>query len=115
MKKALFLFAAVLTALSVFAADVAVVRSGDNYLTLHDTPCTKEVTELLKPEHVKNFNGATDHVNGKVWKACWILSGRDAVFVVYEDGDSATVPIGIFELIRDGKPVKPAKPSKGSV
>jgi len=112
MKKALFLFAAILCALSVFAADMMVARNGDNYLTLHDAPCGKEVTALLKPEHASKFRAATDRANGVVWKACWILHDLENVFVLYEDGDRAMVPLG--EFVRAEDDVKP-KQSKGSV
>jgi hypothetical protein len=111
MKKVLFLFAAVLTALSVFAKDVMVARAGNDSLTLHDAPCSKKVAALLKPEYVARFRAATDKANGKVFKACWTLHDQDHIFVLYEDGDRATVPLDAFQEVGKGKPVKPLKGS----
>lgn len=112
MKKVLFLLVAILTALSVFGKDVLIARSGDNSLTLHDTPCGKEVSALLKPEYVTRFRAATDKANGVVFKACWTLHDQENVYVLYEDGDRAMVPL--TEFSRPGK-AAPAKPLKGSV
>lgn len=107
MKKVLFLFAAVLCALSVFAADVLVARAGDNSLVLHDAPRAKEVAVLLKPEVVARFRAATDTANGVVFKGCWTLHEQQAVFVVYEDGDTAMVPLSEFSKVDGGKAEKP--------
>jgi hypothetical protein len=110
MKKAFIFAAGILLALSAFAADILIARDGNNTLTLSDTPCGQKVARLLPAEHASRFRGAIDRSNGNVFQACWMLQGPDQVFLIYDDGDMARVPMREFKRIGSHE-----KPAKGSV
>jgi hypothetical protein len=72
-------------------------RSGKNELRLMDTPCRSDtVRELLKEEWRNKFKAAHADVNGIVYAACWIDTGRGAYFVIFDDGDTQVFPATVF-------------------
>jgi hypothetical protein len=70
--------------------------SGDVvHLTL--APCTNpDVLKRLKPEYVDQFHAAQSTVDKEDFAACWIVYGDD-IFLFYEDGDKALIPISEFK------------------
>jgi hypothetical protein len=86
-----------------------VLRQGGNTLTLMTTPCNAKVADLLKPEYVAQFKNASAVVDGQTFDACWIMHEAGVVYVHFEDGDSATIPVEQF--IKTAERPKPkAKP-----
>lgn len=91
------LLAALIAAGPVFATDM-VVRADKDVLRLSDTACVHAGTlALLKPEYRSQFRKARAQIDGKDWFACWTLAPDGSVFVVFEDGDTQSFPVGIFQ------------------
>ena len=83
-------------------AMVAVAKAGDNKLRLMRTPCTNAgVLEQIKEEWHEKFQAAEVSVNGKNIPGCWILNAEGAVFILFEDGQSISMPTSAFS-IEDG-------------
>lgn len=86
-----------------------VLRQGNNTLTLMTTPCGPKVADLLKPEYVPQFRGGVAVVDGQTFDACWIMADPATIYVHFEDGDSAQIPVAAF--IKTAERPKPkAKP-----
>jgi hypothetical protein len=73
-----------------------VLRQGGNTLTLMMTPCNAKVSSLLKPEFVAQFKNASAVVDGQAFEACWIMHDSGVVYVHFEDGDTAMIPVESF-------------------
>jgi len=73
-----------------------VLRQDGNILTLMNEPCTPKVVNLLKPEYAPQFKNASAVVNGQTFDACWILHEQTMVYVHFEDGDTAMIPVESF-------------------
>ena len=83
-----------------------VLRQGNNTLTLMTTPCGPKVADLLKPEYVPQFRGGVAVVDGQTFEACWIMADPATIYVQFEDGDNATIPVSAF-IQAAAKPRKP--------
>lgn len=73
-----------------------VLRQGGNTLTLMTTPCNAKVADLLKPEYVPQFKNAMAVVDGQTFDACWIMADPATIYVQFEDGDNASIPVSMF-------------------
>lgn len=92
---AAFLLAGCVTA-PTKPAPTMVLRQGNNTLTLMTTPCNPKVADLLKPEFVPQFRGGVAVVDGQTFEACWIMADPATIYVQFEDGDNATIPVASF-------------------
>lgn len=115
MKSVLASFLAALVAAFLLAGCVTaptkphptmVLRQGGNTLTLMTTPCNPKVADLLKPEFVPQFKNAVALVDGQTFDACWIMADPATIYVQFEDGDNATIPVSAF-IQAAAKPRKP--------
>lgn len=106
MKKLLIFFAAILLALSAFAADVLFLTSDIGTLTLQNTPCNSAVKAILQPKYRDKFRNAKEVQPGLSIKACWFMNTPKTIVVVYEDGDSAVLPLTVFTRVGEAKPAK---------
>lgn len=84
-----YLIAALLCAASTAHADF-IASDGKNSIRLMTVPC-----ELPIPQRDVML-AASAVVDGKSWKACWAPVSREAIGVVYEDGDQQMLPVSIF-------------------
>ena len=94
----ILLFASVMCVGNAYGA-TAVARSGNDSVTISDTPCVSEkaisalpraiaITRLpLKPSHLGQ---ATVLVDGRVIPACWVLIG-DNVLILDADNDETSI------------------------
>lgn len=78
-----------------------VLRQGADTLTLTADSCGRKVIEMLKPEVRERFKAARAVVDGQSFEACWTLHDEVSVFVVYDDGDTNLIPIGLFVKAAD--------------
>lgn len=75
-----------------------VAKSGADYVRLTQADCHPEVARLLPPELVSMFKAAHAVLEGRQWKACWVVRADANVLVVYSDGDLQAIPIRFFSL-----------------
>ena len=95
MRFALFCAAARLAAPAW--ADEVVASNGNDSVRLSDGPCTnQQVLDRLEPSLRPVLRDATAVVQGKPFKACWIVHGN-AAHLLYEDGDQGLVPLSDFK------------------
>lgn len=106
MEKLLIFFVAILLALSAFAADVMSLTIGKSTLTLQSTPCNPAVQAILQPQYRAKFRNAKETFEGQPIKACWIMNKPDSIVVVYEDGESGTIPLKMFTRAGEAKSAK---------
>lgn len=79
-------------------ADELVASNGNDSVRLSTNPCTSElVLNRLKPQFRKELREATAVVEGKTFKACWVVEGH-AAHLLYEDGDQGLIPLTDFKL-----------------
>jgi hypothetical protein len=91
------LCAAALVAAPALAQDV-VASNGNDSVRLSDAPCSSQpVLNLLEPELRSALRDATAVVQGKSFKACWVVHG-DAAHLLYEDGDQGLIPLADFKI-----------------
>jgi len=91
------LCAAALLAAPVLA-DELVASSGSDSVRLSSNPCSSEqVLNRLKPQFRAELRDATAVVQGKTFKACWVVEGR-AAHLLYEDGDQGLIPLRDFKV-----------------
>lgn len=111
--KSVFTFLAALVAAFLLAgcatapskpSPTMVLRQGNNTLTLMTTPCNPKVADLLKPEYVPQFRDAVAVVGGQTFAACWIMADPATIYVQFEDGDNATIPVSAFIQTADKRP-----------
>lgn len=81
-------------------ADEVVASNGNDSVRLSDSPCTsKQVLSLLDPSLRPALRDASAVVQGRSFKACWIVHG-DAAHLLYEDGDQGLIPLADFKTPR---------------
>ncbi|MEO7391755.1 MAG: hypothetical protein ABIU58_06245 [Ramlibacter sp.] len=91
------LCAAALVAAPAFADELVAFSGGDSF-RLSDNPCTStQVLGRLKPQFHAALRDATAVVEGKSFKACWVVNGR-AAHLIYEDGDQGLIPLQDFKV-----------------
>jgi len=96
MRFALLCAAALLAA--PVLADELVASSGNDSVRLSSNPCSSEqVLNRLKPQFRAELRDATAVVQGKTFKACWVIEGR-AAHLLYEDGDQGLIPLRDFKI-----------------
>lgn len=96
MRFALFCAAALLA--GPVLADELVASSGNDSVRLSSNPCSSEqVLNRLKPQFRAELRDATAVVQGKTFKACWVIEGR-AAHLLYEDGDQGLIPLRDFKI-----------------
>ncbi len=96
MRFALFCAAALLSAPAL--ADELVASSGNDSVRLSNSPCTNEqVLSQLQPQMRATLRDATAVVQGKTFKACWVVEGH-AAHLLYEDGDQGLIPLRDFKI-----------------
>ena len=96
MRFALFCAAALLAAPAL--ADELVASNGNDSVRLSNTPCTSElVLNRLQPQMRGELRDAIAVVEGKTFKACWVVEGH-AAHLLYEDGDQGLVPRRDFKV-----------------
>jgi hypothetical protein len=89
------LCAAALIAAPAWAEEV-VASSGNDSVRLSDAPCTnQQVLKLLDPSIRPALHDASATVQGRSFKACWIVHGN-AAHLLYEDGDQGLIPLSDF-------------------
>lgn len=94
-------FTAVVSALLISgcatkSAATMTLRQGNNTLTLTSAECSPVVANLLKPEVAAKFRHAVAVVGVQQFSACWIMHDDANVYVHFEDGDSALLPLNLF-------------------
>ena len=67
-----------------------VASDGKNTIRLATVPC-----ELDLPTRDVML-AASAVIDGKDWKACWAPVSRDAIAVIFEDGDQLMLPVSIL-------------------
>jgi hypothetical protein len=93
------LVAAALAAAPAFADEV-VASNGNDSVRLSDSPCTsQQVLSLLDPSLRPALRDASAVVQGRSFKACWVVHG-DAAHLLYEDGDQGLIPLADFKMPR---------------
>jgi hypothetical protein len=96
MRFALFCAAALLAAPAL--ADELVASNGNDSVRLSSSPCTsEEVLNRLQPQFRAALRDATATVQGKTFKACWVVEGH-AAHLLYEDGDQGLIPLRDFKI-----------------
>ena len=81
----------------VASAGYLFYRDKTNTVMLHEEPCTGAVRENLNAEYRDKFQKATISIQGRPFKACWILrDDQRSIYILYEDGYDAIVPLSIF-------------------
>lgn len=96
MRFALLCAAALLAAPAL--ADELVASNGNDSVRLSSTPCTSdEVLNRLQPQFRAALRDATATVQGKTFKACWVVEGH-AAHLLYEDGDQGLIPLRDFKV-----------------
>jgi hypothetical protein len=96
MRFALFCAAALLAAPAL--ADELVASNGTDSVRLSSSPCTSaEVLSRLQPQFHSALREATATVQGKTFKACWVVEGHVA-HLLYEDGDQGLIPLRDFKV-----------------
>ena len=96
MRFALICAAAVLAAPAL--ADELVASSGNDSVRLSSSPCSsEEVLNRLQPQFRAALRDATAVVQGRTFKACWIIEGH-AAHLHYEDGDQGLIPLRDFKI-----------------
>jgi hypothetical protein len=79
-------------------ADLKATR-GEDYVLLHDTPCSGAALEAVRaknpPPEYKFFN-ASALIENQPFKACYTIAG-ETVGVIFEDGDVAMIPVKAFK------------------
>ena len=89
------LFAAILAAGPALAGERAAQR-GDDEVRLFDSPCVHgEVLSRLPADLRPHFRKASVRISGQKWYACY-WERDEVVFLVYEDGDQAIIPVANF-------------------
>ena len=89
------LCAAALIAAPALAEEV-VASNGDDSVRLSDAPCSSQlVLNALEPSLRPVLRDASATVQGRVFKACWIVHGN-AAHLLYEDGDQGLIPLSDF-------------------
>ena len=90
------LCAAALVAAPAFA-DELVASKGSDQVRLSSSPCSNEqILSKLKPQLHPALRDASAVVEGKTFKACWIVDGH-AAHLIYEDGDQGLIPLSDFK------------------
>ena len=78
-------------AMLAFSAQADFLASdGKNTIRLATVPC-----ELDLPTRDVML-AASAVIDGKNWKACWAPVSRDAIAVIFEDGDQLMLPVSIL-------------------
>ena len=78
-------------------ADELVASKGTDFVRLTSSPCSNEqILSKLKPQLHEALRDASAVVEGKTFKACWILDGQ-AAHLIYEDGDQGLIPMSDFK------------------
>lgn len=96
MKFALLCATALLAAPAL--ADEMVASSGNDSVRLSDGPCTNEqVLNRLKPQFRTSLRDASATVQGRTFRACWVINGT-AAHLLYEDGDQGLIPLSDFKV-----------------
>lgn len=101
---ALWLTLLTLFGLPAFAADM-IASNGSERLMLHDTPCAKELLEMLEADVnviVLSMDTSKAHAAtyGTSLRACWVMTpAGDGVYLRYEDGDAGVVPLAAFKPV----------------
>jgi hypothetical protein len=96
MRFALFCAAALLAAPAL--ADELVASSGNDSVRLSTAPCSSDqVLNRLQPQLRAQLRDATAVVQGKIFKACWVVEGH-AAHLLYEDGDQGLIPLRDFKI-----------------
>jgi hypothetical protein len=97
MRRTIIAIALLLSWGGAYATDM-VMRQGENYVRLSDSPCVHGGTlAILSAEWRDKFKKAVASINGKAWFACWILEDDGQVYVLYEDGDENRFPVAAFK------------------
>jgi hypothetical protein len=95
MRFALLCAAALLAAPAM--ADELVASDGKDSVRLSDSPCSNEqVLSRLAPALRSLLRDASAVVEGRTFKACWVVNGQ-AAHLLYEDGDQGLVPLADFK------------------
>ena len=71
-------------------------HNGDDWVRFGEQPCTnaKVIARLPVGLSPGTFRTASAYFQGKQYAACWIdLEDREAIGVLYEDGDISVVPM----------------------
>ena len=90
------LCAAALLAAPAFAEEL-VASKGNDQVRLTSSPCANpRVLSLLTPQLHPALMEATAVVEGKPFKACWLVDGH-AAHLIYEDGDQGLIPLVDFK------------------
>lgn len=84
-------------ALSASAAEM-VAKNGDEVIRLQDRPCVHAGTlAQIKPEFRERFRMARATLQGRQWFACFIVTPKGDVHLVFEDGDELELPTRAFK------------------
>ncbi len=79
-------------------ADELVASNGNDSVRLSTNPCSVEqVLNRLQPQFRTKLRDATAVVQGKTFKACWMVEGH-AAHLLYEDGDQGLIPLRDFKI-----------------
>lgn len=79
-------------------------RANQDWIRISAAPCTDErVLGVLNVRGLsliaEDLKAAATYIGGKNYAACWMQMNPESVGVIYEDGDTSTVPVQAFELI----------------
>lgn len=99
MKK--YLLGLLLALVSCLSFADYVASQGTDSITLREgVACTGDIAKNINPEMLKRFGAGSAQIEGKKYALCW-AQVEDKVFVIYEDGDSGFLPVGIFRKLKD--------------
>ena len=77
-------------------ADV-IARSGEDSVRLTQNPCSITQHQAFPTGIPDVFRAASAVVGKQLYTACWGLRADGVVFVIYEDGDVALIPVNHFK------------------
>ena len=98
MRNLIVLVLAAFAAVSASAAEM-VAKNGDDVIRLQDRPCVHAGTlAQIKPEWREHFRMARALLDGHDWFACWLVTPQGTIAIVFEDGDTTDLPMGVFKL-----------------
>ena len=85
-------------AMLAFSAQADLVATnGENSLRLKQEPCTNAtIVPMIREEFRPQFKAGSAEIAGKRFQTCWIDTGDGVYFVMFDDGDDASVPITAF-------------------
>jgi hypothetical protein len=97
LKRASMLLLAAGLSTSAISDDYVARARGGDMVRLTQQPCPAEILAFVPPDFHAHMQAAFAVIDGKQYRACWLLRPDGQVVVQYADGDGGLVPVEHFK------------------